>query len=265
MSDTPFDPTMSFRLDKRVVLITGASSGLGARFARVAAGAGATVVVAARRADRLEALVTELNETHGGGHAHAIEVDLTAVSGPEQCVTDALAAAGRVDVLVNNAGISQVTPAVDMSTDDFRYEIEIDLIAPFAMARDVARDAIANSRAASIINIGSILGEVGGGKLRVPGYAAAKGGLHNLTRELASQWGRKGVRVNAIAPGWFETEMNDAMFSDGGGRAYMDTGSAMGRPGADGELDGAMLYLASDASSFVNGHILEVSGGWTAT
>ena len=84
----------------------------------------------------------------------------------------------------------------------------------------------------------------------MPGYAAAKGGLHNLTRELASQWGRKGVRVNAIAPGWFETEMNDAMFSDGGGQAYMEAGAAMGRPGIEGELDGAMLYLASDASSF---------------
>lgn len=265
MSDTPPDPTTSFRLDDRVVLITGASSGLGARFARVAAGAGATVVLAARRADRLEALVAELDNAHGDGRAHAIDVDLTAPGGPERCVTDALTAAGRIDVLVNNAGISQVTPAVDMTTDDFRYEIEIDLIAPFAMARDVARDAIVNGRTASIINIGSILGEVGGGKLRVPGYAAAKGGLHNLTRELASQWGRKGVRVNAIAPGWFETEMNDAMFSDGGGQAYMEAGSAMGRPGVDGELDGAMLYLASDASSFVNGHVLEVSGGWTAT
>ena len=259
------DPTTSFRLDERVVLITGASSGLGARFARVAAGAGATVVLAARRADRLAALVAEIDAAHGDGRAHAIEVDLTAAGGPERCVSDALAAAGRVDVLVNNAGISQVTPAVDMSTEDFRYEIEIDLIAPFAMARDVARDAIANGRTASIINIGSILGQVGGGKLRVPGYAAAKGGLHNLTRELASQWGRKGVRVNAIAPGWFETEMNDAMFADGGGQAYMEDGAVMGRPGREGELDGAMLYLASDASAFVTGHVLEVSGGWTAT
>ncbi len=265
MPNTPTDPTSSFRLDDRVVLVTGASSGLGARVAAVAAGAGATVVLAARRADRLSALVAELDQRHGSGRAHAVEVDLTTPGGPERCVADALDVVGHVDVLINNAGISQVTPAVTMSTEDFRHEIEIDLIAPFAMARDVARAAIANDRTASIINIGSILGEVGGGKLRVPGYAAAKGGLHNLTRELASQWGRKGVRVNAIAPGWFETEMNDAMFSDGGGRGYMDAGSAMGRPGVDGELDGAMLYLASDASSFVNGHILEVSGGWTAT
>lgn len=261
MTDSVSDPTAAFRLDAKVVLITGASSGLGARFARVAAGAGATVVVAARRADRLAELVAEL----GPDRAHAIEVDLTAAGGPERCVADAVTRAGPIDVLINNAGISQVMPAVDMTTDEFRHEIEIDLIAPFALARDVARAAIADRRPASIVNIGSILGEVAGGKLRVPGYTAAKAGLHNLTRELASEWGRKGVRVNAIAPGWFETEMNDAMFSDGGGRAYMEAGAAMGRPGVEGELDGAMLYLASDASSFVTGHVLEVSGGWTAT
>lgn len=256
---TSTDPTAAFRLDDKVVLITGASSGLGARFARVASAAGATVVVAARRAERLAELVDELDD------AHAVEVDLTAPGGPEACVARSIELAGRIDVLINNAGISQVAPALDFSTEDFRHEIEIDLVAPFALAREVARDAITNGRPASIINIGSILGEVGGGKLRVPGYAAAKGGLHNLTRELASQWGRKGVRVNAIAPGWFETEMNDAMFSDGGGQAYMETGAAMGRPGIEGELDGAMLYLASDASSFVTGHVLQVSGGWTAT
>lgn len=256
---TSTDPTAAFRLDDKVVLITGASSGLGARFARVASAAGATVVVTARRAERLAELVDELDD------AHAVEVDLTAPGGPEACVARSIELAGRIDVLINNAGISQVAPALDFSTEDFRHEIEIDLVAPFALARDVARDAITNGRSASIINIGSILGEVGGGKLRVPGYAAAKGGLHNLTRELASQWGRKGVRVNAIAPGWFETEMNDAMFSDGGGQAYMEAGAAMGRPGIEGELDGAMLYLASDASSFVTGHVLQVSGGWTAT
>ena len=256
---TSTDPTAAFRLDDKVVLITGASSGLGARFARVASAAGATVVVAARRAERLAELVDELDD------AHAVEVDLTAPGGPEACVARSIELAGRIDVLINNAGISQVAPALDFSTEDFRHEIEIDLVAPFALARDVARDAITNGRSASIINIGSILGEVGGGKLRVPGYAAAKGGLHNLTRELASQWGRKGVRVNAIAPGWFETEMNDAMFSDGGGQAYMEAGASMGRPGIEGELDGAMLYLASDASSFVTGHVLQVSGGWTAT
>ena len=251
------DPTSAFRLDDKVVLITGASSGLGARFARVASAAGATVVVAARRLDRLESLVAELDD------AHAVEVDLGAPGGPESCVAAAIERAGRVDVLINNAGVSQVVPATEMSTEDFRYEIEIDLVAPFALARDVARAAITAGHPASIINIGSILGEVAGGKLRVAGYAAAKGGMHNLTRELASQWGRKGVRVNAIAPGWFETEMNDTMFSDGGGQAYMEAGAAMGRPGVEGELDGAMLYLASDGARYITGQTICVDGGST--
>ena len=186
---TSTDPTAAFRLDDKVALITGASSGLGARFARVASAAGATVVVAARRAERLAELVDELDD------AHAVEVDLTAPGGPEACVARSIELAGRIDVLVNNAGISQVAPALDFSTEDFRHEIEIDLVAPFALAREVARDAITNGRPASIINIGSILGEVGGGKLRVPGYAAAKGGLHKLTRELASQWGLSLIHI----------------------------------------------------------------------
>jgi len=241
-----------------VVLVTGASSGLGRRFARVAAGAGATVVAAARRADRLAELVDQLDS------AHAITVDLAAPGGPEQCVAEAIERAGRVDVLINNAGISTVASALEFSTDEFRHEIEIDLVAPFALAREVAAAAISAERSANIINIGSVLGAVGGGKLRVPGYAAAKGGLHNLTRELAAQWSRKGIRVNAIAPGWFESEMTDAMFGNDSAEAYMRAGAPMGRPGIDGELDGAMLFLASDASSFVTGHILHVDGGWVA-
>ena len=251
------DPTSAFRLDDKVVLVTGASSGLGERFARVAAATGATVIGAARRVDRLEALVDDLPD------AHAVPIDLAEPGGPEACVAAALDACGRIDVLINNAGISQVEPALHMTTDSFRYEVEVDLVAPFAVAREVAKAAIADNRTASIINLGSVLGSVAGGKLRVAGYAAAKGGVHNLTRELASQWARKGVRVNAIAPGWFETEMNSEMFADAGGDAYMRDGAAMGRPGVGGELDGAMLFLASDASSFVTGQVLHVDGGWT--
>jgi len=111
---------------------------------------------------------------------------------------------------------------------------------------------------------GSALGEVGGGRLRAAGYAAAKGGIHNLTRELASQWARKNIRVNAIAPGWFETEMNSDMFGTDGGMAYITANAPMGRAGKEGELDGALLYLASDASSFTTGQVLAVDGGWTA-
>jgi NAD(P)-dependent dehydrogenase (short-subunit alcohol dehydrogenase family) len=247
-----------FRLDDRVVLLTGASSGLGERFARVLDAAGARLVLAARRVDRLEELAGTL------GDAVAVRADLTQPGEAAALVGSALDAHGRIDVVVNNAGISRVLPAVDDDADDFRRELEIDLVAPYELARLTARHLLAEGRPGSIINVGSVLGHVGGGRLRVPGYAAAKGGLHNLTRELASQWARKGIRVNAIAPGWFETEMNTGMFGSDAGLSYIVDGTPMGRPGREGELDGALLFLAGDASSYVTGHVLFVDGGWTA-
>lgn len=248
----------SFRLDDRVVLLTGASSGLGERFARVLSAAGAQVVLAARRLDRLESLAAELPGSV------PVRADLTQAGAAAQLVQDALDQAGRIDVVVNNAGFSRVVPAVEDDIEEFRQELEVDLVAPYELARLTARHLIAEGRSGSIINIGSVLGHVAGGRLRVPGYAAAKGGLHQLTRELASQWARRGVRVNAIAPGWFETEMNNDMFASEGGRSYIVDGTPMGRPGREGELDGALLFLASEASSYVTGHVLFVDGGWTA-
>ncbi len=256
---TTIDPLNQFRLDDKVVLITGASSGLGQRFARVAAAAGASVVVGARRMDRLESLVAELPD------ALAVEVDLVADGGVEDLLNAARECYGRIDVLINNAGISTATAALDFTAEEFRRELEIDLVVPYALARSVAATAIAAGRSASIINIGSVLGSVGGGKLRVPGYSAAKGGLHNLTRELASEWARKQIRVNAIAPGWFPTEMAAEMFDGGRASAYVTDNTPMGRTGQLHELDGAMLFLAGDASTFVTGQIIHVDGGWTAT
>lgn len=258
MTDAPTPSLDMFRLDGKVVVLTGASSGLGERFARVLSAAGAAVVVAARRADRLEQLTGEVSNTV------AVPVDLTADGAPDSLVSAALDQFGQIDVVVNNAGISRVLPAVDDDVDDFRRELEINLVAPYELARKAGKWMIDNGRSGSIVNIGSVLGEVAGGRLKVPGYSAAKGGLHNLTRELASQWARRNVRVNAIAPGWFETEMNSNMFADEGGMNYILTGAPMGRPGYEGELDGALVFLASDASSYVTGQVLCVDGGWTA-
>ena len=251
------DPLGLFRLDGKVCIVTGASSGLGARFARVLASAGAKVVVAARRADRLDALVAEL-----GDQAFAVAVDVTAADGPQNLIDATVAQFDRMDVLVNNAGKSNVAPALDYSQAEFRDEVELNLIAPYELSR-LAATHMVEAGSGVVINIGSILGHGGGGKLRAPGYAASKGGIHNLTRELASQWAGKGVRVNALAPAWFRTEMNDDMFDTSGGMSYITDNTPMRRPGEEGELDGALLFLASDASTYVTGHILNVDGGWS--
>ncbi len=258
----PLDPASAldrFRLDDRVAMVTGASSGLGERFAMVLAGVGAKVVLAARRADRLEALAADLPD------ALAVAVDVTDPDGPQRLIDATVGHYGRLDVLVNAAGISRVLPAVDDDIDGFRHELEVDLIAPYELARRAARWWIANDHPGVVVNLGSVLGVGSGGRLRVPGYATAKGGLHNLTRELAVQWARKGIRVNALAPAWFETEMNSAdMFHTDSGRAYIESGTPMGRGGLEHELDGALLLLATDAGSYLTGHVLLVDGGWTA-
>ena len=259
-ADDPERALDRFRLDGRVAVGTGASSGLGERFARVLAGVGARVVLAARRTERIEALAAALPD------ALAVTVDVADDDGPQDLVDAALAHYGRLDVLVNNAGISRVVPAVDDDLAGFRHELAVDLVAPYELSRRAARWWIAEDHPGVVVNVGSALGEVSGGRLRVPGYAAAKGGLHNLTRELAVQWARKGIRVNALAPGWFETEMNsDDMFHTDAGLAYIGDGAALGRGGRSHELDGALLLLASDASSYLTGHVLLVDGGWTAS
>jgi hypothetical protein len=252
------DPLQMFRLDGRVAVVTGASSGLGDRFARVLSTAGAKVVVAARRVDRLEALASELTD------ALAVPCDVTETGAPERLVAETLEHYGRVDIVVNNAGASDPVPALDESTEHFRATVELNLVAPFELARAAANAMVGND-GGSIINVASIWGLVGVGQIPEAGYAAAKGGVVSLTRELAAQWARRGVRVNALAPGWFPTEMtNGRMFGDGNAERWMRSHTPMGRSGQPHELDGALLFLASDASSFVTGSVVSVDGGWTA-
>jgi NAD(P)-dependent dehydrogenase (short-subunit alcohol dehydrogenase family) len=253
------DPLADFRLDGKVAVVTGASAGLGARFARVLDAAGARVVLAARRRERLDALARELRD------AHAVSCDLAKDGAPAALVAETLAHFGRIDVLVNNAGVSEPTPAFDESTDKFTATLRVNLIAPFELARDAAQAMVASQTGGTIVNVASIWGLVGVGQVPEAGYAASKGGVVNLTRELAAQWARRGVRVNALAPGWFRSEMTEGrMFDDERGERWMRQRTPMGRGGEEGELDGALLFLASDASRFMTGQVLCVDGGWTA-
>lgn len=253
------DPSALFRLDDRVAIVTGASSGLGDRFARVLHAAGATVVVAARRAERLEQLAAEL-----GDRVLPVTADLAVAADRERLVEATLDHSGRLDVLVNNAGVSGVGPAEDETLEGFTGNLELNLVAPFHLSQLAARHMLA-AGGGSIVNIASVLGMVASAPVKEASYCAAKGGLVNLTRQLGAEWGRKGVRVNAIAPGWFASEMTqEKMFDDEAGRRFVERNTPMGRAGEVEELDGALLFLAGDASTYVTGHILAVDGGWLA-
>jgi len=248
-----------FDLGGRVAIVTGASSGLGARFARALAGAGASVVLAARREDRIETLAAELGEER----ALAVQVDVRDDDAVERLVARTVERFGRLDVMVNNAGISDPTPAEEESTELFREVLAVNLAAVFSGCREAAR-VMLPAGSGSIVNIASALGLKGTWKIPNAGYAASKGGVINLTRDLASQWAARGVRVNAIAPGWFESEMTSSLFEDAERwQRHLQRTVPAGRAGREGELDGALLFLASDASTYVNGQTIVVDGGWS--
>jgi 3-oxoacyl-[acyl-carrier protein] reductase len=245
-----------FDLSGRVALVTGASSGLGLRFAEVLAANGAAVALVARRKDRIVALQEKIAAT--GGRALAIEADVLDNAAMRRTFDAAEAAFGTVTVLVNNAGVGHSTRALELPEEEWRRVISTNLDAVFFWAQEAARRMLAAGKPGAIVNIASVLGF--GASKGVIAYATAKAGVVQMTKALGLELAFKGVRVNAIAPGWFVTEINrDYLASEEGKKLTRDI--PVGRFGRDGDLDGALLLLASDAGRFIAGATIVVDGG----
>jgi len=241
-----------FKLDDKTALVTGASGGLGGHFARTLADAGARTLLAARRVERLEQLQADIEAA--GGRADVVELDVTRSAS----VSAAFRAVGDVDILVNNAGVAIGESAEDISEAQWDDVMDTNLKGAWLVAQAFARGAIANGSGGSIINIASILAR--GVTKGVAPYAASKAALEQLTRALALEWARHGIRVNALAPGFFATDLNRAFLASDAGRSMLKR-VPQRRPGDVEELDGALLLLAGDASSYMTGSTLVVDGG----
>jgi len=242
-----------FNLEGKTALITGASSGLGKHFAKTLSTAGASVILSARRIDNLEALKNEI-----GDKAFCIPLDVTSAESVEHLVKEIRNTTGSVDILVNNAGVSDPRRFKDLTEESWNYVLETNLNGAFRMAKAVTDIFLEDKKRGSIINIASILGlRVG---LNLTSYAAAKAGLVQLTKSMALELARSNIRVNAIAPGYILTEINNDFFDTEEGQGYIKS-IPMRRLGLESELDGILLLLASDASSFMTGSIIPVDGG----
>jgi gluconate 5-dehydrogenase len=253
-------PRSPFSLDDRVALVTGAARGLGFEIARALAAAGAHVIVNGRDPARLDTAVQRIEAE--GGRASAAAFDVAAPEQVAQALADIGGRHGRLDVLVGNVGLRNRKGLFDFSLDEVRGLIEVDLVAGFVLAREAARLMIPR-KTGRIINVTSIAGPLARAGDAV--YIAAKGGLTALTRALAAELGPHNITANAIAPGFFATETNAAMVADPGINARFATRVPLGRWGRPEEIAGAAVFLASDAASYVSGHVLTVDGGVTAT
>ena len=258
VSAGPTDDIFSVR--GRVAVVTGASGTLGERYCRVLAGRGATVVAAARRLDRLEALAGEI------AGMVPVGCDVTDDSQLQRLV-EVAAEHGGPDIVVNNAGTSDaVVRADEQDPAQFRRVLEVNLTSAFVLSSAAARKMIEHGRGGSIVNVASMLGLVASGGNHQAGYVASKTGLIGLTRELAKQWAPERIRVNAIAPGYFRSELTEEMFGsdDAPGLRHIRRNTLMRRAGEVSEFDGALLLLASDAGSYITGQAIVIDGGWTA-
>ncbi len=250
-----------FRLDGKVAVVTGAARGIGRAVAERLAAAGAHVVIADR--DTAESAVAEAAIHQAGGHASTVALDVTNRDQIAEVVAHLYDAHGRVDILVNNAGIVRNAAAVDMSVDDWTSVIDIDLGGVFNCAQAFGRRMVADGRGA-IVNVSSICGEVTVFPQPQVSYNAAKAGVNLLTKSLAVEWARQGVRVNAVAPGYVATELTLRGRSNAEWFGTWMRMTPMGRLGEPREIANAVLFLVADASSYITGTVLTVDGGYTA-
>ncbi len=251
----------NFRLDGRVAVVTGASSGLGAYFARLLAEAGADVAIGARRVDELAAVREAVRAT--GRRCLAVPTDVTDAEDCDALVAAATDEFGGVNLLVNNAGTGYAVRAERDDTARAARLFDVNLLGAYQMALAAGRAMIAGGAGGSIVNISSALG-LGPGVIPQAAYSASKAGLLGMTRDLALQWsGRHGIRVNALAPGFFESEMTAPLLARGAGVAAVVERTPMRRVGRLEELAGPLLLLASEAGSYMTGVTLCVDGGWT--
>lgn len=252
-----------FNLKGQVALVTGCSTGLGVQMARALASVGCNIIPIARRLEKLQEVAKMLRDEFGVD-AYPIKCDITSTEMVEAMVDEALAHFGRIDIVINNAGTGAVAPAEDITDEQFMGEMQIDLFGSFRVARAVAKKAMIPAKYGRVINIASMYGLVGNKIAPASPYHAAKGGVVNLTRALAAEWGKYGITVNTICPGYFETPLTVDTLNSEYFQNYAHTVIPMERYGKEGELDTAALFLASPASTYVTGVALPVDGGYTA-
>lgn len=262
----PLEPTsieQLFSLRAKVAVVTGASSGLGIEFADALACAGADVALMARRPDRLNSVATQLRDRYGG-KVLAVEVDLRDRQAVEAAFATVRSQLGPVRILVNNAGVAPTGHAQKQWPGQWDETVALNMSALFQCCLLAAEQMKSAGDGGRIINVTSIFARLGSSLFRVASYAASKGGAENLTRQLAVEWARDGITVNAIAPSWFPSEMTHESIEQQGIEQRMASGNPTGRIGAAGELRSACLFLASPASSYVTGAVIPVDGGYTA-
>ena len=251
--------SVEFNLEGKVALVTGASSGLGERFARVLAGAGATVALAARRVERLKELRAEISAE--GGEAHVYPLDVTNLASIRGCVAQVEADLSRIDILVNNSGVSAQGRLLEVTEQDYDYVMGTNAKGAFFVAQQVAHVMARKKTAGRIINIASVAGMKALPQLSV--YSMSKAAVIHMTRAMSVEWGRYGINVNAICPGYIETEINAAYFATEGGQKLIGM-LPRRRVGKPEDLDGLLLLLASDASGFINGAAVTADDGMAA-